>query len=206
MQLWERLEDLFTEIPEISDDKKRMYEVLSRRTGESFGADFSSWRKLQPDLPYTEMFARMGLPRAEHVIEVGCGEGDFLPVLSQNFSHVTGIDKDAGHLAQARIVSDKLSKVRLLQADANDLPLCNEIADAVYFRMSLRFFSDREKSLSEALRISKPGARISVIDLPESQSENTESFFRNFCANHKKCQLLHFLRLSPVFICIMQKV
>ncbi|MBD1549903.1 ArsR/SmtB family transcription factor [Pseudomonas typographi] len=98
-------------------------------------------------------------------LEVGPGDGGFLPDLAQRFERVTALDNDAAMLemARAQCRTHGLANVELQLADAlGELPLA---ADCVVLNMVLHHFSDPRRALLRLAGRVQPGGSLLVTDL-----------------------------------------
>jgi SAM-dependent methyltransferase len=86
------------------------------------------------------------------VCDVGCGNGLFLRVLAPHCAHVTGIDLNAGMLAEARAMAarEDLGNVDLIQASGDAL--------------TLLLIPDVDAALAHMVRILRPGGRL-ILDV-----------------------------------------
>ncbi|MBO3278169.1 metalloregulator ArsR/SmtB family transcription factor [Pseudomonas schmalbachii] len=98
-------------------------------------------------------------------LEVGPGDGGFLPELARRFSQVTALDNSAAmlELAQARCAEEGLGNVRLTLADA--LHDSAEVADCVVLNMVLHHFATPADALKQLARLVRPGGSLLVTDL-----------------------------------------
>jgi len=163
LQWLETLDELASEISDVAGDQIRLRDVLSRRAKTNA---FKDWRLSQPDLPYSDLFARLSVGYKDRVCDIGCGEGDFFQYLTQNFRWVSAIDVDIHRLQKARATAKGLqaSSAGLYCADAANLPFADGVFDSVIFRMTFSHLSDKMQCLSEASRVLKEGGVISIID------------------------------------------
>src|SRR5690606_16209167 len=69
-----------------------------------------------------ELLHNLKLPRASTVIEVGPGEGDLLPMLTQEFSRVIALDNSAEMLAKARARAEReqLGNIEFVLGDTSE--------------------------------------------------------------------------------------
>ncbi len=98
------------------------------------------------------------------VLEVACGTGQGLGLLSSLTPHVYGCDLSAENLSRAR--NNCGSQVPLIQADAESLPFAEASVDVVLLLETLYFLPSPDLFFSEAARILRPGGvcLISVIN------------------------------------------
>lgn len=90
--------------------------------------------------------------------EVGCGDGMVCSVFAGNGIQATALDFD-DHMFDERA---KQNGVTFLVADANSLPLPNEIFDLVFSYNSFEHIMEPERALSECLRVLKPGGYLYI--------------------------------------------
>ncbi len=98
-------------------------------------------------------------------LEVGPGDGGFLPELARRFRQVTALDNSAAmlELARQRCKEEGLGNVRLELADA--LQDAAEPADCVVLNMVLHHFAAPAEALKQLARLVHPGGSLLVTDL-----------------------------------------
>jgi ubiquinone/menaquinone biosynthesis C-methylase UbiE len=118
--------------------------------------------------------ARLGLKQGDTALEIGCGTGRNLPLLSRavgSNGHVIGLDASSGMLAQAQrsISRQGLANVTLMQQDAAQLAI-EKPADAVLFSFSYSVLPDRGTTLARAWSVLRPDGRLVIVDghIPDS--------------------------------------
>jgi demethylmenaquinone methyltransferase/2-methoxy-6-polyprenyl-1,4-benzoquinol methylase len=124
------------------------------------------------------------------VLDLACGTGDFSIAIARGLQgvHVTGIDISDGMLAEMKLKlakagletdstplnskgtppgsdSTPLSRVSALIGDACNLQFADETFDSISVAFGVRNFEDKEKALSEALRVLKPGGHFVMLEL-----------------------------------------
>ena len=99
------------------------------------------------------------------VLDLACGDG----VLLQRFStagyknlNLIGVDMSVGELEAARTRLSS-SKVKLLEAKAQSLPLPDNSVDFVLFHMAFMLMDGIENVVSEIHRVLKPGGTFSAV-------------------------------------------
>jgi len=105
------------------------------------------------------MLAR--LPRTERVLEVGCGTGHFSRYLASRSLRVVGLDRSPAMLKALRSGEPRIVGV---QADAHWLPFRDQAVDVVLFVTSLEFLNDPKRALAEAVRVSRRGLMLLVLN------------------------------------------
>ena len=112
---------------------------------------------------------------AGHVLDLGCGTGDFLPYFAQRNSHYIGVDVSEEMIARAKINHSDLLKTvqaRFLVGDCDNLSFKDGSFDIVIAVGLIEYFSDISEVLSEIKRITKRGGVV-VISVPNKHCLNT---------------------------------
>jgi ubiquinone/menaquinone biosynthesis C-methylase UbiE len=100
------------------------------------------------------------VPRANSVLEIGCGTGHFSRWLNRRGWAVVGLDLSAPMLAQARV----LDGVLLVQGNALRLPFADDTFDLAAFVTTLEFLTSPRQVLAEALRVARYGILLGVLN------------------------------------------
>ncbi|MDY7105788.1 MAG: class I SAM-dependent methyltransferase [Actinomycetota bacterium] len=114
------------------------------------------------DAPAPTSFADWVLDRipwtgTETVVDVGCGNGAYLGPLARRAERVIGVDLAAGMLRSAARHSGGAS---LVLADAQQLPLADDRADAVVAAHMLYHVPDIRAAVTECRRLLRPGGML----------------------------------------------
>jgi SAM-dependent methyltransferase len=106
------------------------------------------------------LLTALGLPAAGRMLDLGCGPGAPGARIRAGRPEleVVGLDRDAGLLALAR------TKLRVVQADAAELPFPSSSFDAVHVRLLLRHMAHPATVLAEIHRVLRPGGRLVLGD------------------------------------------
>jgi SAM-dependent methyltransferase len=114
--------------------------------------------------PYYESMAAVGEVRSGGtIVDCPCGAGPALRALGPAQQvHYVGADLSPSMLRRARkqVEARGLSQVRLVEANATDLPLPDDGADLFLSYWGLHCFSDPPAALAEAARVLEPGGRL----------------------------------------------
>lgn len=112
-----------------------------------------------------EVLDSLPLPGRGHAIEVGPGEGRFLPVLAQRFQHVTAIDNSPEMLArsQRRVADERLSGVDCRLGEPGSLSVVP--ADALVITMVLHHVAAPAQLLADCAGLLKSGGSLLICEL-----------------------------------------
>jgi SAM-dependent methyltransferase len=139
---------------------------LSLLTGESYTLEreFSlmlDWLEVKPD---------------QNFLDVGTSTGNYAMTLAKKGNHVTAIDisKPMLEKAQSRIQTElepaQASLITLEQANAESLPYADSSFDGVVLGATLNEFNSTRTGLLECARVLKPGGRIFMMYLRQSDT------------------------------------
>ena len=110
------------------------------------------------------LYPRVGLSKAERILDIGCGTGALLWELqSSSAALVLGVDVLRAHLELAQINQGVL----LSQGDAHQLPIANDIFDITLCHFTLMWVYNPVGVLHEMVRVTKPGAAILALAEPD---------------------------------------
>ncbi|MFI8381481.1 ArsR/SmtB family transcription factor [Pseudomonas sp. NPDC079086] len=121
----------------------------------------------------------LGFANDASAVEIGPGDGGFLPELARRFQHVQALDNSAAmlELARMRCAAEGLDNVELQLADAlqDDYPA----ADCLVLNMVLHHFAAPAEALKQlALRL-KPGGSLLITEL----CSHNQSWAREACGD-----------------------
>ncbi|MGE0800832.1 MAG: class I SAM-dependent methyltransferase [Lautropia sp.] len=109
----------------------------------------------------------------DHVLDVGCGLGGAARFAASSYRcRVTGIDLTDDYVAAGSAISRWLGvdeRVKLLQADALDLPFGDATFDGACLLHAGMNIRDKTRLFAEVARVLRPGARLAVYDVMRTQ-------------------------------------
>ena len=121
----------------------------------------------------------LGFPSGATALEVGPGDGGFLPDLARRFAHVTALDNSVAmlELARMRCREEGLGNVELRLADAlNDEQAA---ADCVVLNMVLHHFAAPADAMKQLAQRVRPGGSLLVTEL----CSHNQSWAREACGD-----------------------
>ena len=123
------------------------------------------------------------------VLDVGCGTGTHLALYVDRGCEGVGIDPSPSMLAQARKKLD--GRAELTEGDATAMPYADDRFDLAILSLILHETEPdvREQILREAIRVTRPGGSLLVIDY-------TPTFDRTLSGAWKKAVILLIERLA----------
>lgn len=98
------------------------------------------------------------------LLDIGCGDGYWLPRYAQDASEVIGVepDPDLFRAAQGRVADTATIEVR--HGSAEHLPLESGSIDIAHARFAYFFGTGAEAGLEEARRVLRPGGLLAAVD------------------------------------------
>jgi demethylmenaquinone methyltransferase / 2-methoxy-6-polyprenyl-1,4-benzoquinol methylase len=119
-------------------------------------------------------------------LDLCCGTGDIAFVLARRGAETTGLDFSEKMLevaaARQRNLKSEISNLKFLQGDAQQLPFPDESFDIVTVGYGLRNLASWERGVEEMFRVSRPGARVVVLDFGKPPN----AFWRRLYFTHLK--------------------
>jgi len=117
------------------------------------------------------------------LIDVACGTGDigklYLDYTDIN-SQVTCVDPNQGMINQGKKKLANYKNIEWILAAAENLPIPENTFDFYTISFGLRNAKSLERSLSEALRVLKPGGRFLCLEFSKIQNSNLDFIYKNY--------------------------
>jgi SAM-dependent methyltransferase len=111
------------------------------------------------------------LPGRALAVDIGTGDGTFLPLLSPLYDRVVAVDRSAASLARcaARVAAWGLPNVRLREGAVDDASLAQDTAqrggaDLVLVARMLRHAARPQDVVAAAARLLRPGGHLALVD------------------------------------------
>lgn len=174
--LWQAVKGGLVEDRDFKADAARRRNVLEkrrRRSREYFaaknGGNVDSDTGLEFNLLREELLASL-VPHDWTVVDVGCGEGHLTEALSARFAKVIAIDHAPERLAvaQRRLAG---AGIEFMHGEADDLPLPDGSADAIFFSLVLHHVPGIADVFAECARVLKPGGMVAIADFTPHHDE-----------------------------------
>jgi ArsR family transcriptional regulator len=108
------------------------------------------------------------------LLDIGTGTGQMLALLAPRISAGVGVDASRAMLAlaRARLSGPGMNHCAVRLGDMYRLPMADGSFDSVVLQMVLHYAEDPAAALAEAVRVLRPGGRLTVIDLaPHDNAE-----------------------------------
>ena len=116
--------------------------------------------------------ADLRLPDASQVLDVAAGSGDFTREVTRQGHRAVATDLSLGMLEAGSAMPERV------QADASRLPFRSASFDGITCGYALRNFSDLAATFEEMARVTRPGGRLSLLEVAEPTSGLWRAGFR----------------------------
>ncbi|MDP4176779.1 MAG: class I SAM-dependent methyltransferase [Bacillota bacterium] len=146
------------------DNSKEMYKEKSKQTfsNQANIYDATYYGKHAKKL-YASVIEKVNDFKCTKVLDVGCGTGTILSLLSKNESiSLSGVDLSEKMLDIAKQKLD--DRVELKLGDSEQIPWANQTFDAIICTDSFHHYPEPEKVLYEILRVLKKGGHLIIGD------------------------------------------
>jgi ubiquinone/menaquinone biosynthesis C-methylase UbiE/DNA-binding MarR family transcriptional regulator len=177
-RLWQVVREQVASSATVSQDDRRLKQVLARRRMQSeafFSSSASQWDRLREELfgSTSHLRALGGLLEPDLVIgDLGCGTGAVSQWLSHFCECIIAVDASKEMLEAARENLAGHKHVQLRQGSLEKLPLKNGELDVALMMLVLHHLPEPKRVLAEAGRALKPGGRLLILDmLPHEREE-----------------------------------
>ena len=122
----------------------------------------------------------VNMEKQDLVLDVGCGTGLLFKYVANKAKTIVGLDISRKILLQAKKHAKTFPNVHLVLADADNMPLKENIFDPVFVVTLIQNMPDPAKTLNEVKRVTKDNAVIVVTGLKKKFSlEIFEGLLRN---------------------------
>jgi ubiquinone/menaquinone biosynthesis C-methylase UbiE/DNA-binding transcriptional ArsR family regulator len=158
------------------DVQERLAQVHAERalTSQQFFLENADKFREQQDLiasfpvyaqQVSELLQQTPVPGKDRVLEIGPGEGEFLPELAATYRQVLGLDSSAAMLARAAETCSGYANVMLVNADTGYLRDLSDRFDCAVMNMVLHHTPSPRQLFADVSRVLKVGAPLLVTEL-----------------------------------------
>jgi len=129
-----------------------------------------SYDWLFPSVVYQAIHQRLlqyvNLPTSANVLDLGCGTGKLLNRLAVNFPNLqgTGLDLSPEMISQANRRNCYQQCLTFLLGNAEEMPLENNVFDAVFNTISFLHYPDPQQVFNEVSRVLRSGGYFYLVD------------------------------------------
>ncbi len=116
---------------------------------------------------YKHLYYALNLANFENcnvILDLGCGDGPFLPTLNQSKKKIIGVDNSKYMLSHAKTLirydSYPLKKVSLVNADGMNLPFREKCIDLIFCLEIFEHFHNSKKAIDDIHRILKENGEL----------------------------------------------
>jgi len=117
------------------------------------------------------------------LIDVASGTGDIAKLLSKrnnNSNEIICVEPNTGMFEEGKTNLKIYQNIKWVKAQAEKLPLNDNIFDFYTISYGIRNVSDINKSLSEAFRVLKPGGRFMCLEFSKIDNELLNFFYKQY--------------------------
>ena len=117
------------------------------------------------------------------LIDVACGTGDIGKLYldyTDIKSKITCVDPNEGMIVKSKEKLKNYKNIKWVVAPAENLPIPDNTFDFYTISFGLRNTKNLDHSLSEALRVLKPGGRFLCLEFSKIQNSNLDFIYKNY--------------------------
>tara|TARA_B100001057_G_scaffold477209_1_gene546125 strand:+ start:175 stop:879 length:705 start_codon:yes stop_codon:yes gene_type:complete len=118
-----------------------------------------------------------------NLIDVASGTGDIAKLIlkkTYGSSKVTCVEPNIDMLREGKLKLSNLDNINWIQAQAEKLPLDEDLFDFYTISYGIRNVKDINKSLKEAFRVIKPGGRFMCLEFSKIQNETLNFLYKQY--------------------------
>jgi ubiquinone/menaquinone biosynthesis C-methylase UbiE len=138
---------------------KNIAQKIARETNESYNKMAKEFSDTRAQFWDELAFLAEHIERDDHVLDIGCGNGRFAPLVSARHAHYDGLDYSAGLIAEAK---HKFPEHAFATGDATALPFPDNSFDIAFSFAVIHHIPSRElrkQFITEAFRVLHPGSK-----------------------------------------------
>jgi ArsR family transcriptional regulator len=188
------------ETQELETDFARSEAIVGERkqkTRSFFNKVAENWDALKRDIFGDFDLNRALLEKGVHArtaVDLGCGTGELMEVVSGISDLVIGVDSSAKMLDQARTrLKNHNARLDFRLGEIEHIPLKDSEADLAFINMVLNHIAVPANVIRETRRILKPGGLFILADLSKHNFENIKSRFGSHWMGFEKEEIEKWL-------------
>lgn len=129
---------------------------MSHTRYDIIGKDYDTTRSADPYL-VERILAHLGVQQEAHVLDIGCGTGNYTVALHGSGLKLTGVDPSVRMLDEAR---EKSAEVEWLLGKADALPVPDAHFDGAVATLTTHHWKELGAGFKEVRRVLRPGAQL----------------------------------------------
>jgi ubiquinone/menaquinone biosynthesis C-methylase UbiE len=133
-------------------------------------------------------------PSVSKVLEVGCGTGHWLSILSDLPIELTGVDPSRAMLEKAR---RRVARAQLVCASAENIPFPGGSFDLIFCVNAFHHFSDPKKFLRDSRLLLRNGGQLAIFGL-DPHAPNTDWYLCDYFPGVRAVDLKRYLPVAEV--------
>ena len=147
-------------------EKKRKVLTDYNETATHYDCRYNKEQKAK----YSTALGKCDLNQEKMLLDIGCGTGLFIKIISKKVLHIVGIDFSLTMLKIARLRCKPFNNVTLICCDADYLPFKEESFDSIFSFTLLQNLPDPYKVLGEITRIAKNLSIVVITNMKKNRS------------------------------------
>jgi ubiquinone/menaquinone biosynthesis C-methylase UbiE len=118
-----------------------------------------------------KIYGKVRIQEKMNILDVGCGTGAVTgDIASLTGGQVTAVDIDEKKLDIASCYLSGKENIKIMRADATDLPFPDGTFDLVLFNIVLVYIRDQQRAINEMARVTKKGGTVLATLEPDYES------------------------------------
>lgn len=194
------IKNALPETEELGMDFARSATIVGERkqkTRSFFNKVAENWDALKRDIfgdfDLNRALVEKGV-RAGTAVDLGCGTGELMEIVSGISDQVIGVDSSTKMLDQARSrLKDLNARLDFRLGEIEHIPLKDSEADLAFINMVLNHIAVPANVIRETRRILKPGGLFILADLSKHNFENVKSRFGSHWMGFEKNEIEKWL-------------
>lgn len=140
-------------------------------------------------------------PGCDSIIDIGCGTGRNIPLLSQYTNKIIGIDSSPRMLQLAEHICKELNvNYELKLTDTNSTPFNSDSISGAFINMVLHHIPDPGSAINEVGRILCKNGKLLLIEFLEHNDESMREKYADLWLGFSQIQLTEWLKDSGFII------